>query len=888
MMRLMSAPPNGNAPDPFTPDDGWMQLTAELAKGQTSSQVAAVVVQFARAHLAAEAGAVLLGTPQPELVLGARERDWPLSLAALAWQAALNVPEAQFFERHADFAAAFPALVKSSVAGHTAGPAVALLPFSLGDTADLPTAWLLLTFASPHAFDAQARRQVLNLGSLCALALGRTQALVLQQAAADSQIHTEGLMRQLIEGSPVGIAVGDLQGRLVLVNDAYLRLLGLSRAEYEAGTVDWTALTPPEYREADEAAFARAFREGSSGRYEKEMLHRSGERLPLSVTLLRYEAGQTRYVMGYLSDVREKRAAELLARTQAYEGFADLTRDLTLHDDPVRLVGRVQELLVSLLPSSVSTYYELRGATWQLLSHRGEFVNPALLSTLQRGLPRGKTVNVDAAFDRQQPYFQDYHDPDSVLAAREEIRVIQSSVAFPVFAGQQVRGVLAVGLHLRRPWTANEKVVLESVMHSLRLALERTDTLQLLQSQNAELAARTRALEGFADLTRDIDFQSDPYALIERAQQVVQALLPQGFAVYYEPQGGLWRLKSQVGSVGNPELQAVLDAGISFEGTPNLLIPWRSGQPYYQDRYDQQADHLPEATAQLQTTATLPVVVAGEPRGVFAFGLNQGRPWTATEKAVLEAVVGALGLALEGAHGVQTLRQRSLELERINRELEQFAFIASHDLQEPLHTVTNFTELLLRRTDLKSDPKAAQYAHFITDGTARMKQLILDLLTFSRVKQGQTLGRVDSRRVLELVLQDLRGSLDAAGAEVQVGPLLPVQADETQLRQLFQNLIGNAVKFRAQGRPPVVQVSAQPDGAFVRFEVRDNGIGIAPEHAERVFTLFQRLHRRDEYAGSGLGLAIARRILEYHGGNIWLESRVGDGTSFFFTLPAAH
>ena len=227
------------------------------------------------------------------------------------------------------------------------------------------------------------------------------------------------------------------------------------------------------------------------------------------------------------------------------------------------------------------------------------------------------------------------------------------------------------------------------------------------------------------------------------------------------------------------------------------------------------------------------------------------------------------------------------ELRRRGEDLEQFAYIASHDLQEPLRMVVSYTELLAQRYQGKLDERADKYIYYAVDGAKRMQQLLADLLTYSRIgSQGKPLAPVSAEAVVKAVVDRLAGAIRRANASVRVGPLPTVQADEGQLGQLFQNLIGNALKFQGEARP-VIEISAAPLNDRWQFAVKDNGIGIDSQHLERVFQMFQRLHERGKYEGSGVGLAIAKRISERHGGRIWLESEPQVGSTFFFTLEAA-
>jgi signal transduction histidine kinase len=233
-----------------------------------------------------------------------------------------------------------------------------------------------------------------------------------------------------------------------------------------------------------------------------------------------------------------------------------------------------------------------------------------------------------------------------------------------------------------------------------------------------------------------------------------------------------------------------------------------------------------------------------------------------------------------------SLAEYAAELERSNSELEQFAYVASHDLQEPLRKVTSFCQLLQRRYGGQLDERADQYIEFAVDGAKRMQVLINDLLAFSRVgRSGQDLGPVACDAALVAARANLSDQIDQAGAVVEAGPLPVVRAQLTLMIVVFQNLLGNALKFKGERSPRIV-ITAARDGAFWMFSVTDNGIGIEPQYAERVFLIFQRLHDRAAYPGTGIGLAMCRKIIEYFGGRIWLDTGVAEGARFCFTVPA--
>lgn len=237
------------------------------------------------------------------------------------------------------------------------------------------------------------------------------------------------------------------------------------------------------------------------------------------------------------------------------------------------------------------------------------------------------------------------------------------------------------------------------------------------------------------------------------------------------------------------------------------------------------------------------------------------------------------------ASHTKALERTTGELARSNTELKQFASVASHDLQEPLRTVRSYLQLLQEHYGDKLDGEAAEFVWYAADGADRMLVLIKDLLTYSRAGlQVKTLTPVDCTSVLKLALRNLKAAIDESGAVITHDALPTVHGDATQLIQLFQNLIGNSVKFRSE-LPPQIHVGVEQQDEDWVFSVRDNGIGIEPQHFERIFDLFQRLHKRDEYRGTGIGLALCKKIVEGHGGRIWVESKPQQGTTLCFTIP---
>jgi len=346
-----------------------------------------------------------------------------------------------------------------------------------------------------------------------------------------------------------------------------------------------------------------------------------------------------------------------------------------------------------------------------------------------------------------------------------------------------------------------------------------------------------------------------------------------------------------------------LDAGgLPCTVDPELPMPirglraetYRSGRALFENDFagSEWMDFMPEGHARLENVLFAPLEIEGRVVGLLGIA-NKPGDFTEHDAQLSHAFGKLAAVALRNSRTLQSLRaseatsmERAEDLARSNQELEQFAYAISHDLQEPLRMVSGFLKLLVQHCEDGLDDKSREFVEFALDGAERMRTMIRGLLDLSRVTtHGREFTAVDPGAVLERTLQVLQISMEDSGATVTYGPLPVVMGDDVQLGEVFQNLVGNALKFHSP-EPPRVHVSAERQGDFWRFSVQDNGIGLDPAQAERIFVVFQRLHPRDEYPGIGMGLSICKKIVERHGGRIGVESEPGKGSRFFFTIPA--
>jgi PAS domain S-box-containing protein len=289
----------------------------------------------------------------------------------------------------------------------------------------------------------------------------------------------------------------------------------------------------------------------------------------------------------------------------------------------------------------------------------------------------------------------------------------------------------------------------------------------------------------------------------------------------------------------------------------------------------------------IKAYACHPLLAGGRVIGTLSFGTKTRAKFTDDEIALMKTVADQVSVAME-RKAMEEERERLLEdLKKSNKELEQFAYIASHDLQEPLRMVSSYVQLISRRYKDRLDKDADEFIGYVVNGTSHMQTLLDDLLAYSRVgASGKPFALTDLNSVLDMTTVNLKKLIDDSHAEIKHGSLPAVYADSVQMVQVFQNLIGNAIKFRSNA-PPHVKITVNLEDNEWVFCFSDNGIGIDPKYFDRIFNIFKRIHSRDKFDGTGIGLAICKKIVERHGGRLWVESEPGKGSTFYFTLPAS-
>ena len=713
-----------------------------------------------------------------------------------------------------------------------------------------------------HPWTAEQFRLIEWLAAKCSNTL-ETMRLATEVRQAQEQNE---FLADILEASSQAFGVGYPNGQLGMINKAFEQLTGYTGDELRS--IDWAnTLTPPQWREIERRKLEELGRTGLPVRYEKEYLRKDGARVPIEllVGLEKDAQGKPLYYYSFITDITERKRAQIESDT-AGEFLKIINQSANTRElvhEAVTFFHRqtgCEAVGVRLKDGDDYPYYEARGFPEEFLLLENSLCERDVNGGIQRDSAGSPCIAcmcgnvICGRFDPSKPFFS----PQGSFWSNGTTELLASSTDADRKAKTRNR--------------CNGQGYESVALIALRFGENRLGLLQFNDKRKGMFSAQTIALwERLAN-----------YLAVALAKLRAEEALDK----HHE------------------ELLTIMDsvpAWIFYKDTQNHFQRVNKAFAQVMGKSPEQLegaslfDLYPRAQAEAFWKDDLEVIASGIARRNIVEPMQGGTElrWAQTDKIPYRdaqgKVIGIIGFAMditERKRAEEALRASVQDLERSNKELEQFAYIASHDLQEPLRQVRAYVQLLRDRHADKFDGKAGQYFQFVQDGASRMSDLVRGLLDYSRVGAADAPMRpVPAQQALDAALGNLQTSIAESRARVTHDELPTVLAEPTQLAQLFQNLIGNAVKFRRDELEPQIHVGCRRNGSGWVFSVKDNGIGIEPEYHEKVFLIFQRLHGREKYSGTGIGLAICKKIVEQHGGRIWIESNPGQGTTFCFTLP---
>jgi PAS domain S-box-containing protein len=701
----------------------------------------------------------------------------------------------------------------------------------------------------------------------------------------------------------VGISLADTKGRFLQVNDAFCNILGFTRKEL--AELDSCSITHPEDRERY-AEFTRQMLAGEINDYviEKRCVKKDGSVVWVrnSVSLARDAAGEPSDIITLTEDITVRKHAEdaLARRARLIALNADVGIALTRIEDLREALQSCAESVVRNVDAAARIWtLDAAGTELELQASAGthQHLNGAGESMLLGEFEAGRIARL------RQPHLTNNVAGDPGIGNQDWVRKegIVAFAGYPLVVESRLVGVAAA--FARRPLDEDALHALEAIANSIAIGIERKKTEQARE----ELLAREQAAHHEAEILNhlgnlafaELDLEKLVQAVTDAATELTTAqfgvfrysavadrnesdvLFAVSGAVFGEflPQGTAADLAASFGRSGGMVRYADITAVTSMD-----------------PRYDEHAPlfAMPAGRLPVRSYLAAPVVSrSGEVIGGLFFGHENAGVFTEAHERIVSRISTQAAIAIDNARLYKAAelarvqaQSASRDLERSNTDLERFAFVASHDLQEPLRMVTSFSQLLARRYKGQLDERADEYLEYIQNGTQRMAALIEDLLSYSQIVHSTEKGApVDCSVLLDKVLESCRVTIEESGAIVTRDPLPTVDGDEGQISQLFHNLLTNALKYQKREARPEVHVSARHAANEWLFSFRDNGIGIAEEHVEQIFVIFKRLHKKTEYPGTGIGLALCQRIIEGRAGRIWVESKPGIGSTFYFTWP---
>ena len=666
--------------------------------------------------------------------------------------------------------------------------------------------------------------------------------LVEQHKPAESKSHpintTEPQERihQLVESNIVGVFSGDLGGRINDANEEMLRIVGYTREDLFTGKMNWKEMTPPEFREATVRAESELRRTGACTPYQKEYIRKDGSRVPVFVWSALVEGAPSKGVAFVLDLSERERTQEALRRSE------EQWRDVFENNPTMYFIIDASGTVISV--NSVGAE-QLGYTVDELIGHSVLQVFP---ETEQAKAKQHVALCLERPGQPTNWEIRKVRKDGSILWVRETAKAVMRE-----------KGIIIL-------------IVCEDITERV----EAQENLRRSEAFLAEAQKISHTGSWYWNVSSDTIIWSEEHCRIfgldpkanlvptfnlflhaihpddrEHVQHILDEAVQKGSEFDFEYRIVLPNEQVKyLQGVGKPIVKASdhMD-DYDYIGTTMDITAHKHAEEALRQAHNALEKRVQERTRELQES-------------------NQHLELEIVERKRAEAV----------------LARRSQELVRSNAELEQLAYIASHDLQEPLRMVASYLQLIESRYSDRLDTDGHEFIGYAVDGAHRMQALIDDLLRYSRIgTKAKPMQAVPCATVVKTAMQALQLAISETGTRITLSDLPMIIGDETQLTQLFQNLIGNAIKFR-RCDPPEINIHADSEDGFWRISVRDNGIGIEAEYRDRIFEMFQRLHSSKVYPGNGIGLTICRKIVERHGGRIWVESTPGQGSTFIFTL----
>jgi PAS domain S-box-containing protein len=724
-----------------------------------------------------------------------------------------------------------------------------------------------------------------------------------EEARLDLRASEERFGKALAQAA-IGMSLADTNGRFLQVNQAFCNILGFTREELgELASYD---ITHPE----DRVRYAETTRRMLAGEIndyiiEKRCLRKDGNAVWVrkSVSLAHDAEGKPSGIITLTEDIT--------VRKQAEEALASKARLIALGAEVGIALTRIQDLreaLQSCVESVVRHVDAALARIWilddaepdlQLQAGAGMYTHPSGAGRVPLG-----ALEIGIIARKRQPLLTNNAVEDPRIGNPEWVSEegIVAFAGYPLIVENRLVGVAAT--FARRPLDEDALNALEAIANSIAIGIERKKTEQARE----ELLAREKAARHEAEILNHLGNLA--FAELD-LEKLVQAVTDAAIELT-TAQFGVFRYNAVAD--GNESSVLFASSGVArdaFDRFPprgtaaDLAASFgrSAGMVRYEDiravnitdtGYNENAPLFAVPPClNVRSYLAAPVISrSGEVIGGLFFGHENAGVFTEAHERIVSRVSTQAAIAIDNARlykAAELARAQaqsiSRDLERSNTDLERFALVASHDLQEPLRMVTSFSQLLAHRYKGQLDERADEYLEYILNGTKRMAALIEDLLSYSQIVHSTEKGEpVDCNVVLDQVIESCRVIIEESGAMVTRDPLPIVEGDEGQVSQLFHNLLTNALKYKKSDVRPAVHVAAQHTANQWQFSFRDNGIGIAQEYLEQVFVIFKRLHKT-EYPGTGIGLALCQRIIEGRAGRIWVESKPGVGSTFYFTWP---